>query len=455
MTRRAQSLRRFFERATTLLIATSATACAGGAGGASEGDPSGSDALCADTSALPQRANGERVLATGALVLPPTVDYVELRFLSVSSAREDRDIEAGHIGTVCASAKDRPTCTAAKSSARAKHGWTYHGGPSQPGDQYSYFVYTRGDTVGVVSTDQELTALLGPIDDGPKAAYALLARQWDVTCAAVARTPAGLELSHTDSSCGPNDTKSTLRVAPSGDVSVVATTEVPSTLKCAVGRRPEGFAQAPEVDGNALGKYFSSLGELEAASIGAFARLARELVAHGAPPDLPVRAESARRDEIRHARVMARLARKYGQRVPPVPPVSRTVRELEAIAIENAVEGCVRETFGALLATWQARAAADTSIRNVMLTIAEDETEHAALAWDLAEWLDERLSPDARARVDVARQRAIEELEAELGASVPRQLTVTAGLPRTEAALALLDVARPIFSQERDRSRAS
>ena len=53
------------------------------------------------------------------------------------------------------------------------------------------------------------------------------------------------------------------------------------------------------------------------------------------------------------------------------------MRELEAIAIENAVEGCVRESFGALLATWQAKTAGDARVRAAMKRIARDETRHA------------------------------------------------------------------------------
>ena len=41
---------------------------------------------------------------------------------------------------------------------------------------------------------------------------------------------------------------------------------------------------------------------------------------------------------------------------------------LAALAIENATEGCVRETFGALIAWWQAAAATDPAVRRVART---------------------------------------------------------------------------------------
>jgi len=65
---------------------------------------------------------------------------------------------------------------------------------------------------------------------------------------------------------------------------------------------------------------------------------------------------------------------------------------------EIAVEGCVRETFGALEATFQAKNANDPQIRRVMRRIAEDETRHAALAWRVAAWIEPRLSDRQRRR---------------------------------------------------------
>ncbi len=62
------------------------------------------------------------------------------------------------------------------------------------------------------------------------------------------------------------------------------------------------------------------------------------------------------------------------------------LRSLEALAVENAVEGCVRETMGALFAMHQAASAADPHVRATMVSIAPDETRHAALGWAVAEW---------------------------------------------------------------------
>jgi hypothetical protein len=174
------------------------------------------------------------------------------------------------------------------------------------------------------------------------------------------------------------------------------------------GRRPS------ELRSHAEGSDFAAAAHLEAASVYAFAHLARELRHHGAPQRLIRAARRSRRDEIRHARATSALARKRGLQItrPEVAPM--TIRELEAIAIENAVEGCVRETYGAMTAWWRALHSPDRDVRAAYVRIARDETRHASLARELDRWLLARLDPRARARVEAARNGAYEELRAEL-----------------------------------------
>lgn len=183
-----------------------------------------------------------------------------------------------------------------------------------------------------------------------------------------------------------------------------------------IGRRPEGLELADGARAaNALGEHFARMSELEAASVPAFARMARELELHNAPRHLVQKADRARRDEIRHARVTRRLARRFGGapvkvRIPP-----HTPRALEPMATENAIEGCVRETFGALLAHVQASRAVDPEIREALGRIALDETRHAALGWEVASWAESRLDEPANARVRLARKNAVRALVAEIG----------------------------------------
>lgn len=107
------------------------------------------------------------------------------------------------------------------------------------------------------------------------------------------------------------------------------------------------------------------------------------------------------------------------------------------MAIENAVEGCVRETFGALVATWQAAHATDAGVRAAMKRIAADETRHAALAWAIDRWMDGRLDATARARVERSRRAAVRTLLRDLAAELPADVRRTAGLPSARQARAL------------------
>ena len=102
--------------------------------------------------------------------------------------------------------------------------------------------------------------------------------------------------------------------------------------------------------------------------------------------ELVARARASARDEARHARIMRKLAKKHGSHVPRLVATDMPVRDSESIARENAVEGCVGETFGALLAAHRAVSDADADIREAMAAIAPDELRHAALGWTVAEW---------------------------------------------------------------------
>jgi hypothetical protein len=111
------------------------------------------------------------------------------------------------------------------------------------------------------------------------------------------------------------------------------------------GRRPSGLApMAPPSARDRAGAWLAKAAWLEAASIFAFVELGRELEDRGAPAALARAALAAANDEIRHTQLMTRLAQRYGA-APPEPVVQpMAARSLEAMAIENAVEGCVRET---------------------------------------------------------------------------------------------------------------
>jgi hypothetical protein len=204
------------------------------------------------------------------------------------------------------------------------------------------------------------------------------------------------------------------------------------------GRRPAGFGRrrgAPAC--TAAGAWLASVAELEGASVHAFVALAEELALHGAPARLKDAAAASAQDEVRHARVMARLARARGG-APRAPRAHRLPRRsLGALARQNAVEGCVRETWGALLAAWQAAHARDSEVRAAMETIARDELRHAALAWEIEAWAAPRLSAGQRAVLARAKRRAAARLVAEVAAEVDGSERLALGLPGAQDAAKL------------------
>lgn len=199
---------------------------------------------------------------------------------------------------------------------------------------------------------------------------------------------------------------------------------------CPGGRRPAVYAPGALDDVATLeGAFFARLAELEAVSIEAFRGLADELVAHGAGKDLLSRVEAARSDEVRHAALVGELAHEAGCEVPGGHHASPAVpRELAVIALENAVEGCVRETYGALVAMFIARRATTPRVREIFSGIARDEANHAALSWDLHRWLDARLDASSQAAVRAAMLEAARELRREVAhGTSPRSLGVPGG----------------------------
>lgn len=208
----------------------------------------------------------------------------------------------------------------------------------------------------------------------------------------------------------------------------------------AIGRRPRGLRQPRAKKATPLAEHFAKMAYLEAASVPAFLRLHEELRALSAPPALLRSVARASRDEERHARVVGRIARRFGAAV-ATPRVRRfRSRSAVATAVENATEGCVREAFGAALALWQAEHASDGAIRKAMTRIAKDEIGHAAVSFRVARFLETHLSERERARVNAARGRAIARLREEVRVKPPGDIVSVAGMP--DAARAMLLLAR-------------
>ncbi len=221
--------------------------------------------------------------------------------------------------------------------------------------------------------------------------------------------------------------------------------ENPVVVGCYIdhtGRRPAGLIVETSVGPRSIGEVLAQAAYLEAAAVDAFLDLAAQLRRHGAPAELVDRLLRASAEEVLHARVVGALARARGAE-PQVVVVSPTgPRSLFSIALENAREGCVRETWGAACAVAQGERAADPEVKEAMRAIARDELGHAALSWDLAEWLETHLSDAERAAVAVERRRAIEEVEREIEETMPAAWRHALGVPSREEAWAIFGAMR-------------
>jgi hypothetical protein len=187
-----------------------------------------------------------------------------------------------------------------------------------------------------------------------------------------------------------------------------------------------------------VGRYLAAQTSLEAASVRAFADLVADLVALGAPQELRDAAIVAAGEEVRHAQVCARLARTHGAAITRelITPAAR--RKLRDLAIDNAIEGCVRETFAAMVVGYQARAAANDDVRAAMASIAPDEARHAELAWEIHAWLVEALTAAERAEVTAAVTDAQGALEQAAETTLTEQERAILGLPDGRAARFML-----------------
>ena len=188
-----------------------------------------------------------------------------------------------------------------------------------------------------------------------------------------------------------------------------------------------------------LGRYFAAMAAGEAASSEAFERLAGELVALEMPVKLVARARRAAREEMRHFRLTAALARRFGAAAKRAHVPSQRRRTLLDLAVDNAREGVVRETFGAVAGWWQAQHATERVVRDVMRRIAHDETSHAELSWALDVAARERLTVKERRALDAATAVAVARLERDLDTEVLPELESRAGLPNRRVTRALFD----------------
>ncbi len=206
------------------------------------------------------------------------------------------------------------------------------------------------------------------------------------------------------------------------------------------GRTPEGLVSAPVQPVDPEARFYATAAHLEAASVISFERLASELAERNAPASLIAAARTAADDERRHAASMLALGSRLGVTATPVEVTPLAPRSTLAIAIENAVEGCVNEAFAAVLCDYQAAAAADATLATTMRTIAEEEHTHAALAAETRRWLDAQLDDRERALVRTAIDEALASLrERAMAEAAGAGASAELGLPSRERAAVLAE----------------
>lgn len=344
----------------------------------------------------------------------------------------------GKTGRACSGATDKPTCEAALRRVRSGHGFASRttGSPMAPRTMVTYLVATFGDRIEVATTEEELRRLLAPVDTTNDVELV-------AGCGRMLKTPTGWEVTKlfTDRGDCWGGTSGWQRyvVSVDGVVTLKEDHLVSRPPTCISGRRPDGLVAGARDEGHgSVAEFFAESAYLEAASVIAFERLADELTTLGADAELVARARKSRDDEVRHAEVMDGFVRRLGctpraLQIAPMQP-----RSAFAIALENAVEGCIRETFGALVAHYQANAAESAEVRDAMRRIAEDETSHASLAWDVAAWLEPRLSQAEREQLESARLGALRELSVSLQRAPSGEVQSVAGLPGAREAEQLL-----------------
>lgn len=403
------------------------------------------------TPLAPSCVNGFPQLFAGLTAEP--FDAAEFRVQAFTT--EGPQIWFTH-GVLCSTASDPPACQAQVAAVSDKSTLPFTDSMPMFGMVTRYVVTTLGDEVRKYQSREELVQFLGSIDSPEDALLLLYYDYRSVLCdpAQLASSFTGVDpssivevddgyqavfVAQTFGCNGITGERARLHVARDGTVTETERAAIVSGAPagCA-GRRPEGLrSQHRSASAPALGEHFARMAHLEAASVVAFELLASELAAHGAPDELIAWARRAAADEVRHAATTRELARRFGAR-PIMPDIASTPpRSLEALAIENAREGCVRECFGAALGCYQAQAATDPAIAVAMAAIADDETQHAALAFAIDAWVQTRLDAPARARVAAARAQAVSTLRAELACSTDVAARAALGLPDDLAALRL------------------
>ncbi len=206
-----------------------------------------------------------------------------------------------------------------------------------------------------------------------------------------------------------------------------------------------------------LSAHWARLGQMEHASIAAFARFNLQLLSLGAASDLISACNSALADETAHARACFALASAYGGSLvgPARLDIERCFEDVSLTGIAKLVlrEGCLGETIASLEALAVAEVAADPAVKRALARIARDELAHAELAFKFLRWVLRGAPAAVRDELRCEAERQWRDLESELelgpGARSDDHLAahglIGDGARRAIHRAALRDVARPLL----------
>jgi hypothetical protein len=189
-----------------------------------------------------------------------------------------------------------------------------------------------------------------------------------------------------------------------------------------------------------VGEYFAEMAE--GASAEAFRGHLLELPLLNSPPEFIEQARGAAREAEQHQQDIQSLALRFGGRPSHRSRTASRPSDLYSFALQNATEGCIRETMRAAQAAHQSQRACDEEVRRVLKKVASDSTRHASLLWEVHDWALSQLSPARGRSIRAAQQHAFSEIEQELEREVSPELCSWAGVAPRPAARRMLETLR-------------
>jgi hypothetical protein len=212
-----------------------------------------------------------------------------------------------------------------------------------------------------------------------------------------------------------------------------------SLLAPVLASTPSNEPRSTSTVGDDVGRALARWARETDAGVASLHGLARDLEAFRAPKPLVRGARRAALDAIRHARMLGAMARRHEVTPEPAPADPRPAPSWDAMAIENAVDGCVRRAWELALTSYAGVHAGDLVVRETLRRIARDQAEHVAAAWKVHQWCLPRASSAARERIERGMRATISALEAEVSRMTDDDELVRCGLrPPQDVAQALL-----------------